>query len=340
MTVALAYTSETLPGARWDREARAAPLRSGWLRTQSGRASAERYLVAPDGAGIATFFLWRGDERDDRYVGPLEAMGFDALPALVCVSPGSELPGFSWPVGKPLPANWLIDTGESLAAELGAATLAFSNLDREEHGEMCCALERAGFAGAVNGCDAVLDLTPFDTFADYLASLPRNTRGAVRREIREVATAGIAIERWPVTRLGEDLVPLQVQQHERYGQPADPEAVRRKFASLQRDLEDWIVVLVAGDPPVGYVACLVDEDVLSVVLCGVADAAPRFTYFNLVYYEVIALCLERGLSTARFGTESYEAKRRRGCRLVPLLTYARSCAPGARPPRLQRGAPQ
>lgn len=177
---------------------------------------------------------------------------------------------------------------------------------------------------AVLGAESRLESAAAD-FEGYLGELSSRRRGRARRE-RRIYLDGPA--RTDITEgpdaLGDDLVDLRCNLRLRYGLPEDRTRTETEFAALARHCGDRLVVgrTVMDDDTVGFVVDLRHGDTLFARTAGFDYnrlGARDFCYFNIVYYDMLAWGLPRGVRALELGLASYQGKRTRGCRFEPRL---------------------
>ncbi|MFI6291272.1 peptidogalycan biosysnthesis protein [Nonomuraea sp. NPDC050790] len=173
-------------------------------------------------------------------------------------------------------------------------------------------------------------------FADYLATLPRNTRTSVRREAglfaRECAT-----ELLPLREAIPAVAPMIVNVRARHGMAYSVEVVARRLSAYAGALgEDSTALLCrAGGRVVGAGVMCRWHDRLHVTDFGrLDDGAPDpFVYFNAAIYEPIRHAYAAGLSRVVTGAGAELGKARRGAAVLPLVHLAWSATDGPdRPP--------
>jgi predicted N-acyltransferase len=179
-----------------------------------------------------------------------------------------------------------------------------------------------GQVPAVLGAESRLEPAAAD-FDGYLAQLSARRRARVLRERRryldgpvrsEITTGGDA--------LGDDLVDLRCRLRRRYGLPEQRRHTEAEFAALARWCGPMLVVnrSVVDGATVGFVVDLRHGDTLFARTAGFdydRVGSSDFCYFNVVYYDMLAWALPRGVRAMEFGLASYPGKRTRGCRFEP-----------------------
>lgn len=277
-------------------------------------------------------------EQEDGWLAPDELMHL-LVPTLVCAVPSAYVPGLvcRTPNAGPVVTR-LLERIDQIASDVGARSVALFNVERGRWPRLTEALTASGFVPVTLAAEAVLELSG-GTFDDYAAGLGSGNRAReVRRERRRFLDSGAVVRlHGPDRLLCDDLIALQVEHHVKYGWPRDPAAVRDRFERTSRYLSDRIHVLTACAPDgalLGYTAAIAEPftmnsstvDTNGALTPIMTASAPNdvFAYFNLVFYELIERALSVGASQLRFGTETYAAKLRRGCRLAPLDTFVRS----------------
>jgi hypothetical protein len=183
------------------------------------------------------------------------------------------------------------------------------------------------------GADCVIDLVGSGV-DDHVAALPtRQRRTNFRREQRRFADSKLEIRRvalcdyWP--RLG---VLLAAVQH-KYGhqQSAEDLGVRLRLQGEHLGERAVVFACFAGDTVIGFALALRGGDELA--LRAVGFDYERLTaadeYAQLAVHAPLHYCYENGLRRLHLGTDSDEAKCRRGARSRPL--WAVTSLPGPEP---------
>ncbi len=170
-------------------------------------------------------------------------------------------------------------------------------------------------------------------FEDYLGRLPRKQRTEIRRERRLLAGRGITTGQVELTEVLDELIRLRLQHAARYGRRVSEEKERGRLATL--------VELFGRESVLVFAAARADGAVLGfcVVLeyrgewyvldsgSDYGDPLHRLTYFEACYYAPISSAYERGVRTLHYSLGSWDAKRHRGCALVPRGGWVKALTP-------------
>ncbi|MFG6194377.1 peptidogalycan biosysnthesis protein [Nonomuraea sp. JJY05] len=183
---------------------------------------------------------------------------------------------------------------------------------------------------------------PGEGFEDYLATLPRNTRTSVRREVGVFAKE-CATETVPLREAIATIAPMIVNVRARHGMAYSVDAVTRRlsaYASALGDAASTAVLCRAQGRVVGTGVMCRWHDRLYVTDFGrLDDEAPDpFVYFNAAIYEPIKHAYATGLSSVVTGAGAELGKARRGSAVLPLVHLAWAAA-GDRPDRRIDTAP-
>jgi len=173
--------------------------------------------------------------------------------------------------------------------------------------------------------NAVLTLDPgAGDFDDYLRRVPRSRRTKMRTEMRAFTASGATVTAYPLGEVMHRIAPLLAAHQRKYGEPGtDPDALDQ-LRSQERYLGPASTVFVDerdGGGIKGFGLCYAYRDTLYSRLCGFDPrAAAPFAYFNLAIYAPIRHALEHGYPTLELGVGSYQGKRLRGARMLPLCS--------------------
>jgi hypothetical protein len=197
---------------------------------------------------------------------------------------------------------------------------------RPDHPEFLAALADAGFdvVPMVDRCD--MDVA-WDDFDGYLAGLPRKRRFAVRRELRDIAAAGIVLGERDLRADEPELVRLRRQIVTKYGGVPDAE---REAASLRHLREHFgpgnVTVCEArqGEALLSFSILVRDGAHWTVLMSATDYERPdsTFTYFAAMFYRPAHLAPELGIRSLSYGLGTVEAKRLRGCTVSRLSAAA------------------
>ena len=168
----------------------------------------------------------------------------------------------------------------------------------------------------------------WDDFEGYLGSLSLQNRGNARRELRKLAARGVEIGSRGIREHEPELVELRCKLAAKYdGRPdaGKEAAVLERFRASFAPEELTLFTAERG----GKLLCFslfVRDGTHWTAYSGAADyddPASRFAYFATHFYRPLGLAASLGIRTVGYGLGSVEAKRRRGCRLTPLLAAGR-----------------
>jgi len=221
------------------------------------------------------------------------------------------------------------------AAELGARSVMVPyacGADRH----LSSALSGNGYLPIPMGDAAYLDVN-FPDMASYVAARPSSRRGRIRSEIRKLAAAGVRMRFRALTHeAAESLAPHEMETWRKHGVERSLEDSRRSLHSL--------AALTSGTPVAGtadldgrllaFTTAIHYRDELYIRNYGrldIPDALP--VYFGLVYYAHIEYALEHKIRRLYYGLKSEDAKRARGCTLIPQCGYIAPASPATRFPR-------
>jgi hypothetical protein len=208
-----------------------------------------------------------------------------------------------------------------LECRSSAFLFAYREADPFLFGSLARECAAAGFERAVLGADCVLPVA-WRSFDEYLATFRSARRVAIKRERRGFVDEGLTLR---VVRgaeaLSDELVPLQVSLVQKYGGEADAEFLRATFAALRRRLEHEPIAFRAEKDGrvVGFILFFEHEGALYARATGFDHeelARHSFCYFNTLFYAPLEWSISRGIRRIHYGFATYDAKMRRGCRLV------------------------
>lgn len=356
MTVRQLDRIDEVRGLGWDRLVDPDDLfhSTAWLEIDRAESDIPpRYLLALERgaavAGAACYPLDEGSEpwpfmRIDRFLalllerragppGPAdEALLARLLPS--CVAGGRRMPDTRVLVSPGCPAeragrlrSTVVEALERAAAERGARTLCFLFV-READAGLRGLLRERGYLEFPSARYAVLPLGP-DGFAGYLAGLTSKRRREVRRELRVMRDAGVALAAEPLTpELIADLVPLQLQHSRRYGHAHRPEQLATVLERLAAHC----------GPAAGAITGRSADGRLRAFCTFVHWGRRLFVrqvgfdygwkgrlplYFGVTYYSAIQHAGRVGAAELDYSIEAEATKVSRGCRLLDRYGYVR-----------------
>jgi predicted N-acyltransferase len=225
----------------------------------------------------------------------------------------------------------LPDLVAGAAAELGCRSHAILHV--EDDGALRERAAALGYTRVVLGAETALDIPAVSNQEEYFAALSRRRRYRLRAEKRQYAAQGLRTKvlTGPAA-MTEDLILLQARQREKHGMSGDIEPVRQEFDRIRETVGDAVVVLSAerDGQVLGYTLCLYDKDRNELFARSAGfnyDALDGGCYFALMFHEVPAWAADHGVRRIFFGMSTYEAKRARGCVLLPLYGHLRFDGP-------------
>lgn len=312
----------------WLRHAeRTARVRPYYLIAGHWRAAMPAYPL--DGAD--PYVLCRADQVVGQITGKtLPADGL--MPVLAC---GARNPGYTFIAAgrhaeRSVVAEFIRES-EELACDAGLKAVSYLYV---HHADTVLGQElaEAGYVAFQGEASYALDVPP--TFDDYLSRFPSHGRLKIRRDIRQLAEAGVAYRVEPLTTdLAARLAPLEAQLFARYGTPGNEQTLGAMMTSLAENLVGNAEVVLAelSGKICGFAILLSTENELYGRQTGydyhVKGRLP--VYFGVGYYEVIRLAQHRGIGTIYFGAGTGEAKLSRGCRPSPTRAWVKSLDPAA-----------
>ncbi|MBM9618452.1 peptidogalycan biosysnthesis protein [Streptomyces zhihengii] len=188
------------------------------------------------------------------------------------------------------------------------------------------ALRERGFdiVPMVDRCD--MDVT-WQDFDGYLATLPRKRRFAVRRELRDIALAGVVVGERPVGEEEPELVRLRHQIVTKYGGVPDAEREAGSLRHLREHFgpENVTVVEARRDGALLSFSILVRDGAQWTVLMSGTDydrPDASFTYFATMFYRPAELAPRLGITSMAYGLGTLQAKKLRGCTVNTLSAAA------------------
>jgi predicted N-acyltransferase len=254
-------------------------------------------------------------------------------PSLVAMLPGYVCPVVGPAADSDPPVEQLAARAVAFAEQRGLRTAAFLYV-RPEEAALCRALHGLGFRRIPLAftCELGLEEIAGGTFDGYLASLPKHRRSEVRRELRRMADAGIELRVREPGEVTEDLVRLRTELVRAYRGEADAEAERARLRALVEAVpSDRLPVFTAerDGEVLGFALFLTGPTDWHPIWTGAERRRPeaRLTYFATAFYQPIAAALAAGARVIHYGMGSWQAKRARGCRLVPLDAFVLAFEP-------------
>jgi predicted N-acyltransferase len=162
----------------------------------------------------------------------------------------------------------------------------------------------------------------WSSFDDYLASFSSKRRYAIRREIEAFEQSGAQIEKHEFDEeICAHLAPLLGAVQRKHGVPKPDEWLTDFLRQQAHFLGDRSFVLLCrhGSETVAFALFHTAGGALFGRVVGVDyDRARNFEYFNILFYEPVALAIEHGYRSIHYGVHFYDAKLARGARPRPL----------------------
>jgi predicted N-acyltransferase len=217
----------------------------------------------------------------------------------------------------------LVGTAELLAVRDGLSSVSYLYVDVRDD-DLRAVLDTAGYVAVP--AEPTYSMEVPATFADYLARFSKTKRRQIRRDIEALRDAGVTFRRQPLTEnLARRLAPLEAQLYARHDNPVAESELGAIMASIARNVGDHAEVVTArkGDELCGFVLVFHHGTELYARQAGFDYAIKRKlpVYFGLVYYELVHLAAERGLTRIYYSIGSGEAKVSRGCVGTEQVAY-------------------
>jgi predicted N-acyltransferase len=235
---------------------------------------------------------------------------FRRWPLFICRSPVANTPGLILP---PAPLR-----GPALAALVGAATreakkygasfLLFDFLTKEQASSQDWPKPFSSYSFSDPGTRMEIEWSSFD---QYLASLSPKARKHYRQRNREAERLGIKISRHDSVENVEEALPLIEDVERRHHSTPNP-WTRPMLENLHLVGGAWLTARLDGRI-VGCELILEDNRVLMVTSLGLASRTSHV--YHLLGYADIRYAIEKGAHMLRWGSGSYDTKRRLGFRL-------------------------
>ncbi|MEU3934423.1 GNAT family N-acetyltransferase [Streptomyces sp. NPDC029044] len=193
---------------------------------------------------------------------------------------------------------------------------------RPDHPEFLDVLRGAGFDVVPMVDRSDMNVT-WDDLDGYIATLRRNQRFSVRRELRDIAARGIEIVERPIRADEPELLPLRAQLMTKYGAVPDGEREAASFRHLRDHFGPdnvWIVEARKGGALLSFTMLVRDGDQWTALMSGTDYENPdaSFTYFATMFYRPAELAPGQGITTISYGLGTVQAKKLRGCTVSTL----------------------
>jgi predicted N-acyltransferase len=172
---------------------------------------------------------------------------------------------------------------------------------------------------------SIMDMSPttyldvvWETFPDYLKSLPRKAKKNIRHTLNQGKRKGLTLEHSQDLSGTEHLYELFRGAMERHGHAHIIPCTLDVFKNFQKYVGEYTYVVrcFRGEDLLGYWMYFFDGDTASLAISGIDQSYSKEynTYFNICY-DTIRELIEKGCKRAWFGVTTYEVKRRIGCTL-------------------------
>lgn len=225
----------------------------------------------------------------------------------------------------------LRDAARAVAVDRGLAYTFFLFLDASAWKDLAAVIGDGDHHRLASVAQTELEL-PGEDFGDYLATLRRNTRTSVRREVSVFADA-CATETVPLGEAITTIAPMIVNVRTRHGMAYSVDAVTRRLSAYSSALGDdssmAVLCHVQGRIVGTGVLCRWQDRLYVTDFGRLEDEAPDpFVYFNAAIYEPIKYAYSVGLSRVVTGAGAELGKARRGSAMLPLVHLAWAAAGG------------
>lgn len=222
----------------------------------------------------------------------------------------------------------ILDEIEQTGRSEGLASVCVPFVGQADQ-ELSRVLHSRGYASFASAQVAWMDVK-WNSFDAYLATLSSRRAYSIRRERRQVASAGITVE---LRELEPSDIPelerLRMNVLEKYHgpqirtQPQPPSALAA--AASERPGTPLVALASLDGELVGFMSALRfgDEVYCEQVGFDYERIAGVPVYFELVYYTFVQYAAENGVRSINYGTEALQAKLARGCRFETTHAFVR-----------------
>ncbi|MFF0456631.1 GNAT family N-acetyltransferase [Nocardia africana] len=163
----------------------------------------------------------------------------------------------------------------------------------------------------------------FPDIEGYLAQLPRPRRRDLLRLLRRIDESGMTLGEDDLSEVRDEVLELRLGLLRKYHSADDRGAQAATLDRIveQYPAEDRVVTTVRRDGRIaGFTLSLRHGDSLRSLWCGHEPDAYG-TYFVMVFHELVAAALRRGVTSIDYGTLKWREKTSFGCRLEQLAGY-------------------
>jgi predicted N-acyltransferase len=221
----------------------------------------------------------------------------------------------------------IVDTVEEIAVAQAIPTIAWLYVAHDGDPQLHRELTARSYLSGVMEAECELPII-WKSSDEYLGHLKASGRRAVLKERAKLAEAGVSVCLSGQEALGHELAVLEAQWRRKYGRSDALAEIEQQYALLRcNGLARRLRLFVARSrgAAVGFAAFFEDDDVWYSRFLGFDYGAEvSDLYFNLLFHAPIEHAIARRIHLIRYSFESYDAKRRRGCILRPVLLHIRA----------------
>ena len=235
------------------------------------------------------------------------------IPVIICTYPlFEEMSLFTRGSQDKEVFSLLVETVESIARDRNVRVLVITKSPGGYYGDI---LQQKGFSHLHLMPTTYLDIT-WNTFEDYLRSLPRKSKKNIRHVLNQGKKRGLRLVHSQELEDIEQLYSLFRATLDRYGHhnliPFTLD-VFKNFATFVKEYT-YVIRCYHGEELLGYWMYFFDGRVSSLAISGIdqSRATEYNAYFNICY-DVIREMIEKRCEKAWFGLTTYNVKRRIGC---------------------------
>lgn len=168
---------------------------------------------------------------------------------------------------------------------------------------------------------SVLDLRTFQSFDDFLSSVPSKIRRSYRHDMQSAAQANITFRDTPGIELNSrELGVLATNVMNKYGNHVPPQRIESfiREMSYASDIDCGAVMALYEGKVIGFALYLQADSTLYAHTYGCSyELDTPNPYFGLAYTTLITTALERGASYLNYGAGAGKTKEARGITTVP-----------------------
>jgi predicted N-acyltransferase len=251
----------------------------------------------------------------------------ERYPVAVCVTPYGFTSAVMGHVDVPGIASLLVAEFRQLAQRWAAKASSFLFIADDDQPALTKALRAAGYSSMTLGAHCVLPITA-GSFAEYTDSLAAGQR-RVRRELRQFAKSGLrpeVVSGGDISELLDELAVLYARHVRKYGGTDDIHWAMKELRWIDERFADVSRVCLVrdGERIVSFCWLFEANSALYRYISGQTydrRARESSAYFFSSFHAPAQLAIDHGIARIEGGTESYEAKVRRGYRLRPVSGF-------------------